>query len=147
MGIEKAVGKWILSKSGGLELSSALLADTLRCSCPRSPRGAAPCRRLRARQPGRCDATRSLTVSFYRWKTRHRVLPPACSLSPVTLPAPCRWAREMPLGGGSSEGALASPGKVFPSSFAPGAEAGPCSASSRRGPNPLSSFISSGSAA
>lgn len=77
------MGKWNLSKSGGLELSSTLLADALRCSCRRAPRGAAPSRRLEARQPGRCDAPRSLTVSFYRWKTRHRVLPPACSaLSP-----------------------------------------------------------------
>lgn len=62
-------------------------------------------------------------------------------LTAVTLPAPCRWARQMLLGGSPSEGSLASPGKVFPSSFAPGAEAGPCSASSRRGPTPLCSFI------
>lgn len=33
-------------------------------------------------------------------------------------------------------GALPSPGKVFPSSFAPGAEAGPCSISSPAAPQP-----------
>lgn len=70
-------------RRAGAFLYSALLADTLRCSCRRAPRGTAPSRRLGARQPGRCDAPRSLTASFYRRKMRHRVLPPACSpLSP-----------------------------------------------------------------
>lgn len=72
-----------------------LLADTLRCSCRRAPRGAAPSRRLGARQPGRCDAPRSFTMSFYRWKTRHRV---------GHQPAhPCHPASAIALGAGDAD--------------------------------------------
>lgn len=102
----------------------------MRRSRRRAPGGAAPSRQPPAGQPGRCGAPRCFTVNCYSWTTWRRFLPPARS------PLPPGRGRCRSVTFGSTEGALASPGRGFPAFSAPVAEAGLCCAYSRRGPPP-----------